>query len=142
MPDPAPHSTEEPPETAVLYNAECAVCRFEITQYERYSEDKSLSIGFEDLNRTDLNPWGLTQDQAARRLYLRKDGALLSGIPAFLVLWSDMPRYRWLARIVGLPGIRQIACLIYDRLLAPILYHRQRHRYAGAEKSGNGPVQQ
>ena len=130
MPDPAPHSTEEPPETAVLYNAECAVCRFEITQYERYSEDKSLSIGFEDLNRTDLNPWGLTQDQAARRLYLRKDGALLSGIPAFLVLWSDMPRYRWLARLVGLPGVRTLASWVYDYVLAPLLYGWHRLRQA------------
>ncbi|MEM1077763.1 MAG: DUF393 domain-containing protein [Pseudomonadota bacterium] len=142
MPDTDTQTAPQAPETTVLYNAECAVCRFEITHYEHYSEYKSLSIGFEDLNQTDLNPWGLTQDQAARRLYLRKDGALLSGIPAFLVLWSDMPRYRWLARVIGLPGIRHLACVIYDHLLAPILYHRQRHRYAGAEKSGKGPVQQ
>ncbi|WP_424975080.1 thiol-disulfide oxidoreductase DCC family protein [Dinoroseobacter sp. S124A] len=142
MPDTAPQTPPSSSETAVLYNKECAVCRFEITQYERYSEDKELTIGFEDLNQTDLNPWGLTQDQAARRLYLRKDGVLLSGVPAFLVLWADMPRYRWLARLVGLPGIRQAACLIYDHVLAPILYHRQRHRYAGAEKSGNEPGRQ
>jgi len=50
------------------------------------------------------------------------EGALTSGIPAFLVLWAQMPRYRLLGRIVGLPGIRQIASAAYDHVLAPVIY--------------------
>lgn len=134
---PTPEMAPDPRKTSVLYNAECSVCKFEIDHYISYAKNNSLPIGFEDLNTTELQRWGLTQDQAARRLYLKRGDTLLSGIPAFIALWSDMPRYRWLARCLSLPGVHWAACNVYDHVLAPILYRRQRHRYAGAEKSGN-----
>lgn len=117
-------------ETRILYNAECPVCAFEINHYAAYSKDRALPLRFEDLNCAPLSDWGLTQDQAARRLYVMKDGALTSGIPAFLLLWQDMPRYRWLARLVGLPGIKQAAGFGYDWVLAPIIYRWHLRRQA------------
>lgn len=109
-------------ETRVLYNAECPVCNFEISHYASYAQKQALPLGFEDLNVDDLADWGLTRDQAARRLYVLKGGVMTSGIPAFLILWRDMPRYRWLARIVSVPGIRQLASFLYDWVLAPLIY--------------------
>ena len=118
--------------TRVLYNDTCPVCRFEINHYAAYAQKRGLALRFEDLNDSDLRDWGLTEDQAARRLYVLKDGTLLSGIPAFLVLWADMPRYRWLGRIVGLPGLRHLAVFAYDAVLAPLIYrwHLRRLRRA------------
>lgn len=109
-------------ETRVLYNGECPVCSYEINHYAAYSQQNGLPIRFEDLNEDALEDWGLTPDAAARRLYLMKDGRMLSGIPAFIVLWQDMPRYRWLARVVALPGVNTLACLSYDYVLAPLIY--------------------
>lgn len=116
--------------TRVLYNAECPVCSFEIGHYARYAEGRALPLRFDDLNTADLARWGLDADQAARRLHVLKDGVLLSGIPAFLALWAEMPRYRWLGRIVGLPGLRQAAVFAYDRVLAPVIYRWHRSRIA------------
>jgi len=113
---------EQKPETAVLYNAECPVCNFEISHYAKYASREGLSITFDDLNSAACDTWGMSPDQAARRLYVRKDGQLISGIPAFLVLWREMPRYLWLARVVGLPVIRQLSVLMYDYVLAPAIY--------------------
>ena len=109
-------------DTRVLYNAECPVCSFEINHYAAYAQKTALPLRFEDLNASSLADWGLTRDEAARRLYVLKDGALYSGIPGFIVLWRDMPRYRWLARIVDLPVLRQIAIVVYDYALAPGIY--------------------
>lgn len=109
-------------ETRVLYNADCPVCNFEIQHYARYSNKQALRIRFEDLNCDDLSAWGVSQEDAARRLYVLKDGRLLSGIPAFLALWQDMPRYRWLAKLVKAPGLYTISVFFYDRIAAPILY--------------------
>lgn len=117
-------------QTRVLYNAECPVCSFEIGHYARYAEGRALPLRFDDLNTADLARWGLDADQAARRLHVLKDGALLSGIPAFLVLWAEMPRYRWLGRIVGLPVVREVAEFAYDRVLAPVIYRWHRARMA------------
>ncbi len=116
-------SQENEKEISVLYNAQCPVCSFEINHYAAYSRDKALPIAFDDLNDgAKLDAWGLDPDTAARRLHVLKDGNLIAGIPAFIVLWQDMPKYRWLARVVSLPGVFQVACLGYDYLLAPLIY--------------------
>jgi predicted DCC family thiol-disulfide oxidoreductase YuxK len=119
--------------TKVLYNNDCPVCSFEIDHYASYAKRKGLPIVFHDLNGPDLAEWDLTEDQAARRLYVLHEGRLSSGIPAFLVLWRQMPRMRWLARIVGLRGIKQVASMIYDYALAPLIYRWHLRRKAKAE---------
>ncbi|MEO0390529.1 MAG: DUF393 domain-containing protein [Pseudomonadota bacterium] len=116
--------------TDVLYNADCPVCRFEIDHYADYTARTALPIRFDDLNSEDMAQWDIDPDDAARRLHVRKDGQVYAGIPAFLVLWSDMPRYRWLARLIGLPVIRQVASAVYDYVLAPALYAWHRRRVA------------
>jgi predicted DCC family thiol-disulfide oxidoreductase YuxK len=121
-----------PDETRILYNAECPVCRFEIGHYAAHAGRNDLPMRFEDLNTTDLGCWGITDDQAARRLHVLYGGRLLSGLDAFRALWSAMPRYRWLARVSGLPLVRPVLALVYDRLAAPLLYraHLRRQRRA------------
>jgi predicted DCC family thiol-disulfide oxidoreductase YuxK len=109
-------------ETRVLYNAECPVCRFEIDHYRTQARDAALPIRFDDLNSGALAAWGISADDAARRLHVLRQGRVLSGIPAFIALWQQLPRYRWLGRIVNLPGVRQVATLIYDHIAAPLLY--------------------
>ena len=117
------HSMEKSPKTSVLYNATCPVCNFEIQHYARYAGANGLPIRFDDLNSDARDAWGLDADTAAKRLYVLHDGTLTSGIPAFLVLWRQMPKYQWLAKVVGFPGIRQIACVAYDHMLALAIYH-------------------
>tara|TARA_R110002020_G_scaffold305899_3_gene521836 strand:- start:2190 stop:2582 length:393 start_codon:yes stop_codon:yes gene_type:complete len=110
------------PTTSVLYNASCPVCNFEISHYARYAAENGLPIRFDDLNSDAWASWGIDADTAARRLYVVHEGTLVSGIPAFLVLWEQMPKYRWLAGFVGLPGVRQVASAMYDHVLAPLIY--------------------
>jgi predicted DCC family thiol-disulfide oxidoreductase YuxK len=124
------------PETTVLYNAQCPVCNVEVGHYARYVGEAGLLIQFDDLNTDALHRWGIDADTAARSLYVQRDGVIVSGVPAFLVLWSQMPRYRLLARIVGLPGIRQIASAAYDHVFAPALYRRHRRRQGRNQRTG------
>ena len=121
---------ENEPETSVLYNANCPVCNFEIGHYAQYAGQKGLPIRFDDLNSEARQQWGIDADTAARRLYVLHKGQMTSGIAAFLVLWAQMPRYKWLARVVGLPGLRHIASAGYDYVLAPVIYrwHLRRMR--------------
>ena len=119
-------------ETRVLYNADCPVCNFEISHYADYSAREGLAIRFDDLNTDAMADWDMDPDTAARRLHVLKDGEVHSGIPAFILLWQDMPRYRWLARVVSLPGVHGLACAAYDYVLAPLIYrwHLRRRRRA------------
>jgi predicted DCC family thiol-disulfide oxidoreductase YuxK len=115
-------SMENSAKTSVLYNATCPVCNLEIQHYTRYVGGDGLPIRFDDLNSDARETWGLDADTAARRLYVLHEGALTSGIPGFLVLWTQMPKYWWLGKVVGFPGIKQIACVTYDQVLAPAIY--------------------
>ena len=121
--------------TKTLYNAECPVCNFEISHYARYADARALPLDFEDLNTVDLTRWGVTKDAAMRRLYVLHDAQMYSGIPAFLILWRQMPRYRIVAKIVGLPVIKQISVAIYNYILAPIIYHWAKRRNAKAARN-------
>ncbi len=121
-------------ETEVLYNAACPVCRREIEHYEKITTRDALPIRYDDLGDVEtLNRWGIDADAAARRLHVRKEGQTYAGIPAFVVLWQEIPQWRWLARLVALPGIYWVANKIYDHVLAPALYrwHVARQRRMG-----------
>lgn len=126
----SPPPPEPREQTEVLFNAQCPVCNFEISHYADHARDKGLAIRFDDLNSGDLARWGLDEDTAARRLYVRQGDKLVSGIDGFLLLWAEMPKYRWLGRVVALPGVLQLARFGYDYVLAPIIYrwHRWRTR--------------
>lgn len=115
-------------DTRILYNDTCPLCRFEIDHYRAAAARDGAPLRFDRLQ--DAASWGLTEDQAARRLHVLQDGRLLSGLEAFRAIWSNLPRWRWLARLTGLPLIRPAVTVLYDRIAAPLLYraHLRRQR--------------
>lgn len=123
----------------ILYNEGCPICRAEIGHYRDRAESAGAPLVFEDLNKADLAPWRITPDQAMRRMHARMpDGRIVSGVEAFAQIWERLPGYRWLARLVRLPAIGQLAGFAYDRVAAPWLYRRHKRRMALAAE-GSGP---
>ncbi|MFN7003112.1 MAG: thiol-disulfide oxidoreductase DCC family protein [Roseinatronobacter sp.] len=117
-------------QTEILYNGRCPICSAEIAQYRKQAERAGAPLVFTDLNAADLSDWHLTPDQATRRLHARQDGRIISGFPAFLILWRALPRMRWLARLLSLPVLRQLAGFGYNRIAAPLLHALHRRREA------------
>ena len=117
-------------QTRILFNAQCPICNAEICHYRSYADRRGILMEFDDLNQTDLSFYGVDQETAARRLHVFHEGKVISGVSAFEVIWAQLPRYRWLARMVCLPIIHPIGTLLYDHILAPILYamHLRRQR--------------
>lgn len=116
----------------ILYNGACPICSREIALYRRQAERARADLAFDDLNLVDLAAWNLNGDQARRRLHAHDGRQRLDGVEAFRALWSRLPGWRWLALLIGLPGIRQLATLAYDRIAAPWLYRRSCARGACA----------
>lgn len=109
--------------TEVLYNDTCPICAREVNHYARLSEEQALPIRYNGItNPAVLADWGITPEDAARRFHVRKDGLTYGGIPAFLILWDDIPQTRWLARLIRLPGVYWLAVKGYDHVAAPLLY--------------------
>lgn len=124
-------ASETEPRLTVHYNGSCPICRPEVEHYRRSAERHGIEdLSFVDVTAGDdpgltarLARHGLTRDQAARRFaVVTADGRLLDGVDAFVALWGRLPKFRWLARVIGSPAIRPAARVVYDRILAPLLY--------------------
>lgn len=125
--------TAEPRPSApplVVYNGSCPVCSREIAAYRRLAARRGIALDFLDASRPDasLAALGLDPDRAARRLHLLEGGRLLAGVEAFAALWDRLPGWRLLARAVRLPGVRRVADVAYEGILAPLLYRWHRWR--------------
>lgn len=114
----------------ILYNGRCPICSAEVAHYRAQAERADAPLRFTDLHQTDTADWGLTPDQAMRRFHVRTEGQIISGFPAFLLLWRNLPRLRWLARLLDRPGLRHLAEFGYNRIAAPALYWMHRRRMA------------
>ena len=110
--------------TTVLFNGDCKICSKEICVYQNYGTSEGLPINFKDINNTDLNSFGLTRDETARQLHVLKNSELFVGVQAFVILWNEMPKYRFLAKIFSLPGVSKFAQFFYYHVISLYLYQR------------------
>jgi predicted DCC family thiol-disulfide oxidoreductase YuxK len=116
-----------------LYHGACPICGTEIDHYKRYCAERGIEMGWTDISDgTDtalLDRLGLDREDAKKRMtVVGPDGTVHRGVAAFILMWERMPRYRWLARLVSLPGLHWLADKVYEGLLAPALYAWNRRR--------------
>ncbi|WP_417205534.1 thiol-disulfide oxidoreductase DCC family protein [Antarctobacter sp.] len=128
-----------PEKLTVLYNDTCPICSREVDGYRCMTPRAGAKITYCGLSATGHMDHGLTEDAAARRFHVIHDGVLLSGMPAFVALWDQMPRLRWLAWLVRRPGLRQLTVALYDHLVGPMLY-RMHLRRTRRQNSVSGPA--
>ena len=109
----------------VLFNDSCSICSKEINHY------KSLDnkINWIDINDLELSTRlsGKSHKDLLRRLHVIKDDKVYSGVRAFIIMWRNIPKYRWIANLVALPGIYQFSLLFYE-VIALILFYKNRHQ--------------
>ena len=116
----------------VLYNAECPICRREIEHYKRISGDE---LTYVEITAETAASWGLSEDQAAKQLHVRRGAQISVGVEAFVAIWRQLPYFWILAPIVSFKPIKAISSVLYRRCLAPLLFaaHKRRsRRRAGA----------
>lgn len=115
--------------TAVLYNDTCPICSREIKHYDKIAHRDGLPVRFDALTQ-DAAGWNIAPPDAAKRIHVRHNGQIVDGMPAFVILWSQIPQYRWLSKLFSLPIIRPLSVLAYDHIAAPLLYgmHKRRQR--------------
>lgn len=87
----------------VFYDGKCPLCRREIEHYRRLRGAEQLI--WIDITRDDavLASHGLQRETAMARLHvLDTAGQWRTGAWGFVELWSHLPAYRWLARILSM----------------------------------------
>ena len=104
----------------VLYDGACPLCRAEISVYQGLAPlYADAPVCYADVSDAALElPPGTTRAQLLARFHVRdRDGQLVSGAQAFLLLWSALPGWRWLARLGRLPGVARIMEWAYTLFL-------------------------
>ena len=110
----------------VWYNTKCPVCNAGI-DWQRSRLVRAARTGGIEFRDINLEPdalarFGASLADVRRRLHgVDADGRLHVGADCAMAIWRATPGDRWLAWLVGLPGIHQISCFGYDRF-ADLLY--------------------
>ena len=115
----------------VYFNNSCSVCRMEINHYKKFNE----KLGWVDVtdNKEAQKETAKSSAELIRRLHVEQDGKIYQGIDAFLIVWSRLPKYRWLYKLVKTPGIYHASYIAYE-CLAYILFIKNKGQLAN-EKS-------
>lgn len=101
--------------TTVYFDGSCPLCNAEISVYRKRTTD----VMFVDVSQADVvPPKDLSREEAMKRFHIRRrDGTLLNGGDAFIELWRQTPGFRFLGRLLQLPGLRIITNLAYNGFL-------------------------
>ena len=113
--------------TAMFFDGGCPLCSREVAHYRRL--DRGDRIHWVDITNQPetLSEYGIAYGTAMERLHaLDEDGQIVSGVPAFVAIWRQLPGYRHLARIVE--GLRLVPFLdwLYTRFASWRLKRRCR----------------
>ena len=100
----------------VYYDGKCGLCRREIEYYKRVAPADQfvwLDIASDPAALADLD---ISQADALRRLHARDSfGNIYVGVAAFIAIWHGLNYWRYLAMIINLPLLQQVAAFAYDR---------------------------
>lgn len=90
----------------VYHDGSCPLCRMEIGQYR--DARGSDRIDFVDVSQPGVDPGSdLSRQDAMGRFHVRlPSGELRSGAAAFVEIWKVLPRWRPIASVARLPGVK------------------------------------
>lgn len=100
----------------MFYDGGCPMCRREVGHYRHL--DRNGRIDWVDISAdpSRLEPWAVDLPTAMRRLHaVDPRGTLVSGVRAFVVVWEQLPYYRWLAILVRRTGTIPLLEWFYRR---------------------------
>jgi predicted DCC family thiol-disulfide oxidoreductase YuxK len=104
----------------VWYNTKCPVCNTGI-EWQRNRLVRAARAGLIEFRDINLKPDALSRvgasvDDVRRRIHATDaEGRLLVGADCAIAIWLATPGDVWLGRLLGLPVVRQIARVAYDR---------------------------
>ena len=85
----------------VFFNDSCSICRMEINHYKKISNS---NLEWIDITNNDdaLKLTSKSQKELLRRLHVIEDGNVIGGAKAFVVIWSKIPKYKFLSNIFSI----------------------------------------
>ena len=104
----------------VFFNNSCSVCRLEINHYKKISDNNLEWIDITN-NNDALKITSKTQEELLRRLHVIDNGKVIGGAKAFIIIWSKIPKYKFLSKLFSIKPFFLIFNYTYE-LVAYFLF--------------------
>jgi len=97
----------------VFFNNSCSICRFEINHYKKISDS---NLEWVDITNNDdaLKITSKNQEELLRRLHVIDNGKVVGGAKAFIIIWSKIPKYKFLSKLFSIKPFFLIFHYIYE----------------------------
>src|SRR5205807_4066745 len=104
-----------PDQATLIYDGECGFCREAADLVRRWDRERRIAlVPFQDQARVAAFGIPLPALAAAMHLVLPPpDGRVLAGADAAPEILRLLPRWRWLAGVFRVPGVRPVARRLY-----------------------------
>ncbi len=97
----------------VFFNNSCNVCRIEINHYKKIADS---NLEWIDITNNDeaLKLTSKSQEELLRRLHVINDGKVIGGAKAFIIIWSKIPKYKFLSKIFSIKPLFILFHYVYE----------------------------
>ena len=85
----------------VFFNNSCSVCRLEINHYKKISNSNIEWVDITN-NEEAIKLTSKSQKELLRRIHVIDNGNVIGGAKAFVIIWSKIPKYKFLSKLFSI----------------------------------------
>ena len=85
----------------VFFNNSCNICRLEINHYKKISDSNLEWVDITN-NEEAIKLTSKSQKELLRRIHVVDNGNVIGGAKAFVIIWSKIPKYKFLSKLFSI----------------------------------------
>ena len=97
----------------VFFNNSCNVCRLEINHYKKISDSNLEWVDITN-NEEAIKLTSKSQKELLRRIHVIDNGNVIGGAKAFVIIWSKIPKYKFLSKLFSIKIFFVIFHYLYE----------------------------
>ena len=97
----------------VFFNNSCNICRLEINHYKKISDSNLEWVDITN-NEEAIKLTSKSQKELLRRLHVIDNGEIIGGAKAFIIIWSKIPKYKFLSKLFSIKPFFIIFHYLYE----------------------------
>ena len=119
----------------VFFNNSCNICKMEIDHYKKHSDDNLEWVDITN-NQQAVELTSKSKEELLRRLHVIDNGQVIGGAKAFIIIWSKIPKYNFLAKILSFKPLFILFHYAYE-FVAYFLFLKNKHQLDEKTKPTN-----
>ena len=110
----------------VFFNNSCNICRLEINHYKKISDTNLEWVDITN-NEEAIKLTSKSQKELLRRIHVIDNGNVIGGAKAFVIIWSKIPKYKFLSKLFSIKPFFIIFHYLYE-LVAYFLFLKNKNQ--------------